>query len=184
MRNARISAISAENDAWLRRATATAVAEIKQLIGPQGPVRSDTPAGRLGQSELTWIVSTVVWAWISVRAEQAASEELDPERAVRVTRLDPDPWDLGAVKAILPDLAKSCASFDWSRPARQWTKDELAEFLLKGFNLIQRAVRARDAIEEQIAGKPTNPNVVARELNRAGGNPMMTVDEIKADVKF
>ena len=47
MKNSRISAISAENDRWLRLATATAIAKVKELIGPRGPIRSDTPAGRL-----------------------------------------------------------------------------------------------------------------------------------------
>ena len=39
-------------------------------------------------------------------------------------------------------------------------------------------------IERQVAGKPFSPDVVARQVNRAGGNPAMTVDEIKEDVEF
>jgi hypothetical protein len=34
MKNARISAISAEYDQWLRRATATAIAKVWELVGP------------------------------------------------------------------------------------------------------------------------------------------------------
>jgi hypothetical protein len=184
MKNARISAISAENDAWLRRATAAAVAKVKELIGQKELIRSDTPAGWLSQAQLTWIVSAAVWAWIAVRSEQAATEGLDPERAVRVTGLNPNPWDLGAVKAILPQLGKECAGFNWSRPANQWTRDELAQFLLKGFDLIKHATDARDAVERQIAGEPINPDIVARQINRAGGNPAMTADEIRDDVAF
>jgi hypothetical protein len=184
MKNARISAVSAETDQWLRQATATAVAEVKELIGPQGPIRSDTPAGRLSQSQLTWIISTAVWGWIVTRAQQAATEGLDVERAIRTTRLEPDPWDAGAVKAILPELAKSCAGFDWSRPANQWSKDELVGFLLKGFNLVRDAMDARDQVETRVAGKPINPDVTARQVNRAGGNPAMTASEIKTEVEF
>ena len=47
MKAARIVAVSAENDEWLRRATATAVAAVKELIGPKELIRSDTPAGGL-----------------------------------------------------------------------------------------------------------------------------------------
>jgi hypothetical protein len=184
MKNARISAISAEYDQWLRRATATAVAKVWELIGPKELIRPDTPAGRLTQAQLTWIVSAAIWGWIVTRGEQAASEGLDPERAGRVTNLDPDPWDLGSVKAILPELAKSSVGFDWAKSANQWSKDELAEFLLKGFNLVQRAMRARDMIERQVAGELFSPDVVARQVNRAGGNPAITVDEIKEDVEF
>lgn len=184
MHKARVSAISAEYDQWLRRATASALAKVKELIGPKELISSSTPAGRLSDAQLTWMVSAGIWGWLVVRSEQAASEGLDSERASRVTHLDPDPWDLGSIKAILPELAKSCVGFDWSKPANQWTKDELADFLLKGFNLIRRAMSARDMIELQVAGKSTNPDVVARQVNRQGGNPAMTVDEIKDDVEF
>jgi hypothetical protein len=184
MKKARVSAISAENDDWLRRATAAAIAKVKDLIGPKELIRSTTPAGRLGQGELTWIVSAAVWGWIVTRSEQAASEGLDPERAVRVTGLNPNPWDLGAVKAILPQLGKECAGFDWSRPASQWTKDELATFLLQAFDLIKRATAARDTVENQVTGKPVNAEIVARQVNRAGGNPAMTVDELRDEVSL
>jgi hypothetical protein len=179
MKKAQISAISAENDEWLRRATASAVAKVRELVCPE-LIPSHTPAGRLSQGQLTWIVSASIWGWIVTRSEQAASEGLDPERAIRVTHLDPDPWDLGSVKAILPGLAKECAGFDWSKPANKWTKDEIAEFLLTGFNLIRKTHAARDLVENQVAGKPlAHPDVVARRINRTGGNPAMTVAEIQ-----
>ena len=181
MKNARIASISAENDAWTRRATIVSVAAAKDLVAPQGPIRSATQIGKLSDGEWGWIISTVVWGWISTRSEQAASEGLDPERAVRVTKLDPDPWDIGAARAVLPELAKSCA-FDWSRPANTWSKDELAQFLLTAFTLIQRAVAARDAIEGQIAGKPLSADVIARQINASVGNPLMTVAEFNDDV--
>jgi hypothetical protein len=122
--------------------------------------------------------------WISTRAEQAASEGLDPERAIRTTKLTPDPWAIEAVKAILPELAKSCAGFDWAKPANAWSRDELAQFLLTGFDLIRRAVVARDIVEEQVAGKPINADTTARQINGSVGNPMMTVEEFKEGVDF
>jgi hypothetical protein len=177
MKNARVASISAENDAWLRRSLAASIARAKDLVAPQGPIRSATQLGKLSDSEWGWIVSTVVWGWVSARSEQAATEGLDPERAVRVTRLTPDPWDVGAIRAILPELAKSCASFDWSKPANAWSKDELTQFLSTAFALIQRAIDARDDIEARVAGKPTNADVTARQMNGAIGNPRMTVAE-------
>jgi hypothetical protein len=181
MRTARIASISAENDAWLRQATAAAVAGLKELVGAQGPIRPGVPFSKLGDSELGWIASTVVREWIVTRSEQAASEGLDPERAIRVTGLYPDPWDVGAIQAILPQLAKSCAGFDWAKPANQWSKDELAGFLLSAFNLIRQTMRARDVVEERVAGKPINPDETARRLNGSIGNPLMTIDELNDD---
>ena len=84
----------------------------------------------------------------------------------------------------MPELAKSCAGFDWTKPANTWTKDELAEFLASAFTLIQRAIAARDAIEEQIAGKPINADITARQMNGSIGNPRMTVAEFNDDVDF
>jgi hypothetical protein len=98
--------------------------------------------------------------------------------------LDRNPWDIGAVRAILPELAKSCAGFDWMKPANTWSKDELAEFLLAAFNLIQRATAARDAIEEQLAGKPVNADVIARQANGSIGNPRMTATEFNDGADF
>ncbi len=85
MKTARIASISAETDAWLRRATAASIAAAKDLVATQGPIRSSTPAGRLTDFEWGWIVSTVIWAWVSTRAEQATTEGLDVERAIRVS---------------------------------------------------------------------------------------------------
>jgi hypothetical protein len=184
MKNARIASISAENDAWLRRAIVASIARAKDLVAPQGPIRSTTQVGKLSDSEWGWIVSTVVWGWISTRSEQAASEGLDPERAIRTTRVDPDPWGTGAIRAILPELAKSCADFDWTKPANTWSKDELTQFLSTAFTLIQRAFAARDAVEKQIAGKPINADTTARQLNGSIGNPRMTVAEFNDGADF
>lgn len=184
MKKARIASISAENDQWLRRATAASIAAAKDLVAVQGPIRSSTPLGKLSDSEWGWIVSTVIWGWVSTRSEQAAIEGLDVERAIRVTKLSPDPWDVGAIKAILPELAKSCAGFDWARPASTWTKSELTAFLASAFALIQRATSARDVVETQVAGKPIRADVTAREINAAAGNPMMTASELSEDVEF
>jgi hypothetical protein len=184
MKNAPIASISAEDDAWLRRATAVSIARAKDLVAPQGPIRSSTQVGKLSDPEWGWVVSTVVWQWVASRSEQAATEGLDTERAIRTTRLNPNPWDVGAIKAILPELAKSCAGFDWSKPANSWTKDELSQFLSTAFTLIQRATAARDAIETQVAGKVPDPDTTARQINGSIGNPRMTIAEFNDDVNF
>ena len=125
-----------------------------------------------------------MWAWVSTRAEQATTEGLDVERAIKSPSLIRNPWDVGAVKSILPELAKTCAGFDWTKPANNWSKDELAGFLLAAFNLIQRAMAARDVTEEKIAGKPVSADVIARQTNGSIGNPRMTVAEFNDVVNF
>jgi len=180
MKKARIASISAEQDAWLRRAYAEASAAAKDLIGAGGSLHSSAPIGRLGDPEWGWIASAVIGAWVKVRAQQAAEEGWSLEETVRRTGLRPCPWDTGAIVGILPKLAEACDDFDWSLPIGVLPRETLAEFLLAAFNLIQRATIARDVVEEQLAGKPINADVVARRINASAGNPRMTPAELKA----
>ena len=177
MRKARLSAISAEQDAWVRRAYAAAVAAGKDLVGDQGPIRSNTAIGKLGDSEWGWLASAIIWAWVSTRAQQATEEGWNSEETIRSSGLEPCPWDTGAIVGTLPQLAQACGDFDWSRPASDWPKEALAGFLLTAFNLIQRATIARDVVEKQL--EPTSADVTARQINGAAGNPRMTPAEFK-----
>jgi hypothetical protein len=74
----------------MRLAFTAAVVAARGMVGPDGPVRSDAPVGRLGADEWGWIASPVIAAWIETRAEQAATEGWNVERAIRATGLDPE----------------------------------------------------------------------------------------------
>jgi hypothetical protein len=181
MRRAKIAKISAAQDDWMRRATAATIAAAKDVIGDTGPIRPLTPIGRLGDDEFGWICSSVVSAWIATRAEQAATEGWNAEHAIRSTGLAPDPWIAGAVASVLPKLFESCPDLDWAQPIGSWSKDTITEFLSVAFGLIQCALAARDTTEEQVAGAP-NPDVTARRMNAAAGNPLMTIAEFNDDL--
>jgi hypothetical protein len=183
MRTAKMAAISAERDDWTRRALAATVAAAKDVIGVDGPIRPLTPVGRLTEGEWGWVCSSVVWAWIATRSEQAAAEGLSAERAARTTGGQPEAWDAGAVAAILPSLVEACPGLDWTAPIGAWSKDAIVEFLLTAFGLINQARAARDAVEDRIAGA-THPNVVARQMNAAAGNGRMTIAELNDDCPF
>src|SRR5262249_16331175 len=130
--------LSAIEDQWQRDATAAAIAAARGVVQMDGPIPPGTPVGRLSDTELGWIISGVLFAWIGKRAEQAAAEQLDTEQCVRMTALDPQPWDAGAVTAILPDLADACSDLDWSKPLGAWPKDDIIKFLLKAIPLIRK----------------------------------------------
>ena len=89
------------------------------------------------------VVGAILFAWIRTRAEQAAAEELNTEQAIRMTGLDRNPWDAGAIAAILPELAK-CRGIDWSKPLTDWSRDAMIEFLLETLRLVRRGMIARD----------------------------------------
>jgi len=119
--------LAAIEDAWRRRATDAAIAAARKIVNSGGSIPPGTPIGRLGDGEWGWLVATILFGWISTRAEQATAEQIDTELAVRMTGLDPDPWDAGAVASILPQLA---AALDIDRSpsgrARPWSSFSLS----------------------------------------------------------
>src|SRR5262245_64221294 len=142
--------LPAIEDQWQRDATAAAIAGARGVVQMGGPIPPGTPIGRLSEAEWGWIVSAVLFGWIRVRAQQAAAEQLDTEQTIRMTALDPQPWDAGAVAAILPDLANACAIIDWSQPLTTWPRETMVEFLLTAVRLIRKAMIARDLSEKGI----------------------------------
>jgi hypothetical protein len=141
-----------------------------------GAIPPGAPVGRLSDTEIGWIVAAVLFGWIRTRAEQATSEGLDTELAIRATGYDPDPWDAGAIAAILPDLGEM-SDIDWSKPVGAWPRETMIRFLTTVLSLIRKAVIARDLGGGTITRK-TGAAQIARQANAAAGGPLMTPDEL------
>ena len=141
------------------------------VLGPAGPVGL----------QLHNYVAAILFGWISVRAQQAASEQLDTERTIRMTALDPEPWDAGAVAAILPDLANAYEHVDWSKPFADWPRDTVIEFLLAATSLIRKAMLARDLSERGVSQR-SSAAAIARQANAAAGGPLMAPDELNDEI--
>jgi hypothetical protein len=175
--------LSAIEDQRQRDATAAAIAGARRVIQVDGPIPPGTPIGRLSDTEWGWIVASVLFAWISKRAEQAAAEQFDTEQTIRMTALDPQPWDAGAVAAVLPDLADACSELDWSKPLAAWPRDDIIEFLLKAMPLIRKATIARDFSDKGVTHQ-ASAATIARQANAAAGGPLMTPDEFNDEIGF
>jgi hypothetical protein len=142
---------AAIEESWQRQATAAATESARKVIG--GAVPAGTPVGKLNDFELGWLVSAGICAWISKRAQQACSEGFEllrTEEFIRETGATPRPWDAGAVAAILPELA-DVPGIDWNLRLNEWSRDTTIKFLCAAFELMQRAMAARDAAENPIA---------------------------------
>ena len=174
---------AAIEDIWQRRATAAAIAGARAVVEDGGPIPPGTPVGRLSDIQWGWIVVAILFAWISMRAEQATAEQLDTERTIRMTELDPQPWDAGAVATILPDLAAACADIDWTQPLCAWPRETMVEFLLVALRLARKAMIARDISERGITQK-SSADTIARQANAAAGEPLMTPDELNDEIKL
>jgi hypothetical protein len=172
-----VSQSALENE-WQRRATAAAITGARGVVQVGGPIPAGTPIGRLSDVEWGWIVAAVLFSWIQTRAEQAAAEQLDAELTIRMTALDPEPWDAGAVAAILPDLASACEHIDWSKPLTDWPRDTVIEFLLAAIPLIRKAMIARD-LSERVTQSAA---AIARQANAAAGGPLMAPDELNDEI--
>jgi hypothetical protein len=149
------SSISLE-DAWQRRATAVAIEAARRLIEGDGAIPRGTPIGRLSDVEWGYFVAAILFGWISTRAEQATGEGLDTEQTIRLTGLDPEPWDAGVVMAILPELAAN-TGIDWSKPLADFDRDEMANFLCAALNLVRQGIAARDLGGKGITRLVTTP---------------------------
>ena len=171
---------SAMEDVWQRMATAAAIASARKVIDTDGVIPPGTPIGRLSDTEWGWLVAAVLFGWIGTRAQQATVEEIDTERCVRLTGLDPEPWEAGAVLAILPELADACPNIDWLQPLMSWPRETMLEFLLKAMRLIRKAMIARDTSDRGVTQR-SSAGTVAREANAAAG-PLMTPDEFNEEI--
>ena len=113
--------------------------------------------------------------------QRVLGQPLIIEQLVRLTALDPEPWDAGAVAAILPELADACAGIDWSKPLTAWPKDDVVEFLLKAMPLIRKAMTARDLSARGVT-QQASATTIARGANAAAGGPLMTPDEFNDEI--
>ena len=143
----RFPSLSAIEDAWQREATRVAIERARAVING-GTMPPMTPIGRLSDVEWGWIVAAVLFGWIDTRARQAANNGVGVNKSIRDTGIDPDPWDAGAIAAILPELARP--EIDWSKPLAEFTRDEMIAFLGDAYNLIGKAMLARDKGEKLV----------------------------------
>jgi hypothetical protein len=156
---------SAIEDAWQREATRVAIAEARAVIvgGAMPPL---TPIGRLSDTEWGWIVAAVLFGWISTRARQATSNGVGPNTFLYANEaFNPDPWDAGAIEAILPELG-NCEA-DWSKSLSQFSREEMIAFLGDAYNLIGKAMLARDQGEQLVTrkGPPGTAEAAPAEAN-------------------
>ena len=171
------------DDMWQRRATAAAIVATRALISDRdAAIPPATPVSRLSDIELGWLAAAPIFAWIKCRSEQAVAEGWDMEETLRLTALDPQPWDAGAVENILPDLAE-LPDIDWEKPVKFWPKKMMVRFLLEALHLINKAMIARD-IGGGITTKRNSLDEMQRTASAEAGGPLMTPDEMKSEIPF
>jgi hypothetical protein len=167
------------DDVWQRRGMSAAVAAVRKVI-TGGTIPPGTPIGRLNDIELGWMVAAGLFAWLGTRAEQATAEGTDTELALRLTALDPEPWDAGAVAYALPDIA-NIKDVDWNRPIGSWPKDMIVKFLLGAMPIIRNAMIARD-VGGGVGTKRKSLDEMQRVASAEAGGALVTPDELNDEI--
>jgi hypothetical protein len=140
----RLPSLAAIEDCWQREASCVAIEKARAAVSG-GAVPPNSPIGRLSDIEWGWIVAAVLFGWIDVRARQAVGNGIGTDKHIRDTGLEPDPWDIGAIEAILPELARP--EIDWTKSLAEFTREEMIELLGDTYNLIGKAMLARNTGE-------------------------------------
>jgi hypothetical protein len=148
----RFPSLTAIEDAWQREATRVAIEQARAVVAG-GAVPPLTPIGRLSDTEWGWIVAAVLFGWISSRARQATSNGVGSDKYLYANNaFNPSPWDAGAIEAILPELA-AYTTTDWSKSLTKFSREEMITFLGDAYNLVGKAILARDKGEELVTRK-------------------------------
>jgi hypothetical protein len=130
------------NQPMMDKATAAAVAGARNIVSSSGPLMN-TPVGRLSDHEWGVICTAVIFGWIETRVQQAIAEGRDQEETVRLTGLSPSPCDVAVARSILPALADK-VGIDWALPLQAWSKDQMTNFLMVAWCLLNEAETVRD----------------------------------------
>jgi hypothetical protein len=147
----RSTAAQHDNDLQ-EQATVAAVAAARSVIA-NSDVYMATPLKDLEERAWNWIAAAAVFGWVQARLEQAQAQNRDPDELLRVMGLNPEPGDVAVVKSILRNLASS-VKIDWNEPLMVWPENQMIDFLLAAWRLLEAAKEKRDHEKNQIARKP------------------------------
>jgi hypothetical protein len=172
---------SADN-IWQRRASAAAIVAVREMIGDGSAIAPATPVSKLSDAELGWLAAASLFAWIKCRSEQATAEGWNTELTLRLTGMNPEPWDAGAVDFILPELG-ALPDFDWSQPIIAWPKATMVQFLLAALHLISTAMVARN-VGGGVAARGKSLREMQRLAAAEAGGPLVAPDELDDPLPF
>lgn len=172
----------ANDDNWQLRATEAAIAAARNVVAKDG-INSRAQVGSLSDIEWGWVVAAAIFGWIKVRSQQAVAEGEHWDMPIRsMTYRDMEPWEIGAVEAVLPGLA-DLPGIDWSKPVGDWSKEDMARFVWRAHRLTDSALAARDNGAAGAVIKFSKEKA-ERELSASRGGSLMTQDELNDEIPF
>jgi hypothetical protein len=142
-----VQRLQAIEEDWSRKAIAEAIAAARAVIADgkhDGYVNARVPVGNISEVEWGWIVCAAIFAWIKKKAEQAVQEGVGYDASIRfLPGVDPQPWEAGAVEALLPSLGE-LEGVPWDTPIGAWSKDQVCSFAWRIHELLTQSLAARN----------------------------------------
>lgn len=141
--------------------TASAVDMVRRVIGDEPGGGFVPPTIRLCDlRDWHWhkIVEAVTSGWIIERSRQITIDRFNEPNFLAMNE-EPEPFSLGAVQAILPELGQFVESMGLKGPIHTWSKLEITLFVRRAADLAAYAETVRDE-------RPTDPQ--AGEILMAG----------------
>jgi hypothetical protein len=131
-------------DQWTRRAIAAAVHAARTAV-LDGTVMARTPIIALTEPQWTRLAAATIAGWVCARAEQASAVGLAHDELILTTGHEPEPWDLGVVTTVMPELYRRVASkVDLFKGIGQLSRPEMIALLADAMVLLRQATAARD----------------------------------------
>lgn len=167
-------------DEWQRKSTAAAIQACRDVVSKNG-INGRAQVSSLSETEWGWLACAAIFAWIKTKSEQATEEGGDYD--IRIRTMAGNPWGVGAVETILPKLAE-IPSIDWSKPVGGWSKQEIINFALGVYRLVDEALALRDEGSIDKLTRHLNRDAMERTASELGGGPLMTREEMSEEVPF
>lgn len=136
---------------------------VEPVINPNSTLRT------LSTFELGWIVNMAISQWICERSRQVTTVR-GAERLIHtLDSQTPEPWERGAVTAILPSLGDFLAENNLTgKPIGEWDKEGICLFLWIAYRLIDGARIARDELPGDIPFDPPQGQPLEANMLEAG----------------
>jgi hypothetical protein len=170
-----VQRLDAIEDEWSRKATQAAI-EAARSVTTDASMNGRAPISSISDVQWGWIVCAAIFAWIKTKAQQAVQEGVGYDTPIRFMPGTMQPWEAGAVEAILPSLG-GLPGVDWNKPLADFDKGEMVSLAwnissLVAHSLVAQAQGSEDKITQFSKDRQE------REVSAANGGPLMSRREL------
>lgn len=176
-----VQRLDAIEDEWSKKATKAAIDAARAAVDQAG-MADRTRVASLSEVEWGWIVCAAIFAWIKTKGEQAVQEGVGYDTPIRFMPGTMQPWEAGAVEAMLPSLG-GLPGVDWNKPLADFDKGEMVSLAWKISSLVAQSLVAQaQGSEDKIT--QFSKDRQERQVSADNGGPLMSRREMDDEIPF